>query len=248
MERFAESLATALNAAGIPCVLWGQYLLQVHGASTIVCAIDFVIPDESLEAAKEVIKTGHFSIPVYACADTMTCLSGNSPGRTHPHPSIHMHMDLGTTQSVGLYVQSETLWFLPPLSATLASPKTNPLPPYFALASDRTALPTDEMTTGRGIFNSDETVVIVPKAHTMTEALMRIMARDNGKTVGGNSVPHFCYIFFFIERRGILDINLLPESLKKFYEEFRDGPAAIGQIEIKLKRALGIPVPLRFYH
>lgn len=36
MEQFSDSLATALNAAGIPCVLWGHYLWQVHGIPTFV--------------------------------------------------------------------------------------------------------------------------------------------------------------------------------------------------------------------
>jgi hypothetical protein len=244
-QEFADSLATAFNDAGIPCVLWGQYLWQVHGVPTIIQAIDFVIPDESLEAAKEVMMTGKFSDPVSACPDTTKCLDGSSPDRAYPHPSFHMHMDI---YGVGLYVQSETLWFLPPLSATLARPKANPLPPYLAFACDRTALPPCEMGKGRGFFDLDQTVVLVPKAHTLTEALMRIMARDDGKKIGACSAPHFCYIGLYVEKGGILDISLLPEPLKKIYEEFRDGPESIGSIEIKLKRTLGVPVPPRFYH
>lgn len=33
---FVSSIAQTLNTAGIPCVLWGHYLLQAHGVPTVV--------------------------------------------------------------------------------------------------------------------------------------------------------------------------------------------------------------------
>lgn len=33
-ERLVDSMARALNAAGIPCVLWGQFLWSAHGVPT----------------------------------------------------------------------------------------------------------------------------------------------------------------------------------------------------------------------
>jgi hypothetical protein len=36
VEAVVASIAHALNAAQIPCVLWGQCLLQVHGVPTVV--------------------------------------------------------------------------------------------------------------------------------------------------------------------------------------------------------------------
>jgi hypothetical protein len=149
---------------------------------------------------------------------------------------------------VGIYVQSETLWFLPPLGATLANPKANRLPRYLAFACDLTALPPYEIGMGRGAFDSDQTVVLVPKAHILTEALMRITARDDGTKVGAYSAAHFCYIILYVEKRGILDIGLLPEPLARLYEEFRDGLGPSGPIRTKLKRTLGVLVPPRFYH
>ena len=35
-EDFVASLAQLLNAAQVPCVLWGHVLLRVHGVPTIV--------------------------------------------------------------------------------------------------------------------------------------------------------------------------------------------------------------------
>lgn len=147
---------------------------------------------------------------------------------------------------VGLYVQSETLWFLPPLDATLANPKANPLPPYLAFACDRTALPPDKPTFGMGVFDSDETVVLVPKAHTLTEALMRIMAADDGNRTGSYAGAHFCYIGIYVEQRGFLDIDLLPRAFANIYKTMKEG--SMGTALIELKRTLGVPVRPKFYH
>lgn len=209
-------------------------------------SIDFVIPDGSVEAVKEVMTTGHFSEQISICPDTKKCVEGSSPDRLHPHPSFHMHVPIRGL-SVGIYVQSETLWFLPPLDATLASPKANPLPPYLTFACDPTALPPDNAGMGRGAFSLDQTVVLVPKVHILTEALMRIMARDDATKVGSYSGAHLCYIVRYVEKRGILDIGLLPEGLGNVYREFRDGPASVPLVVIKLKRLLGVSLPLRFY-
>lgn len=34
-QKLADSLATALNADKIPCVLWGNFLLASHGVPTV---------------------------------------------------------------------------------------------------------------------------------------------------------------------------------------------------------------------
>ncbi|KAF2819319.1 hypothetical protein CC86DRAFT_244628, partial [Ophiobolus disseminans] len=40
---FVSAVAQALNAAQVPCVLWGHYLLNVHGVPSIV-AVNTVLP------------------------------------------------------------------------------------------------------------------------------------------------------------------------------------------------------------
>lgn len=40
-ETFVSSLAKALNSAEIPCVLWGQSLLNVHGIPSIIAVSQF---------------------------------------------------------------------------------------------------------------------------------------------------------------------------------------------------------------
>jgi hypothetical protein len=96
-EALALSVAGTLNADQIPCVLWGQYLLNVHGVPSIihVCisipeipkgpqlticqSIDFVIPDHSLGAAIKTL-TGLQSLT--ACPDHKICPS-SSQDRAH---------------------------------------------------------------------------------------------------------------------------------------------------------------------
>ncbi|KAK4234269.1 hypothetical protein C8A03DRAFT_37959 [Achaetomium macrosporum] len=247
-EEIVDSVARVLNAAGIPCVLWGHFLWATHGVPTYI-PLDLVIPDASLAAASEAMTAARFSPPLVACLDPTTCIDGSSPDRQHPHPAFHMHIEDTTpgltVSSVCLHLQSETLWFLPPLRASLASPRTCRLPRYLALACDRTALPPDELGMGRGVFHSDQTVVVVPKAHILTEALMRIMARDRYERVGMWAVQHFLYIALYVEERGILDLRLLPEPLGKLYKELTG--RGHGNAMVKLMRTLGVPVLERLY-
>ncbi|KAL2019188.1 hypothetical protein VTK56DRAFT_9988 [Thermocarpiscus australiensis] len=245
-EQIVDSVARVLNAAGIPCVLWAHFLWATHGVPTYIPQLDLVIPDASLAAASEAMTAGRFSPPLIACPDPTACLDGSRPDRKHPHTAFHMHIE-GTTPTrtvacVCLYLQSETLWFLPPLSPRLASPRTCQLPPYLALACDRTALPPDEIGMGRGAFLSDQTVVLVPKAHILTEALMRIMARDSGKKFGSWAGTHFAYISIYVHDRGILDVDLMPEPLANFYKEFRSGLVPYADIMVRLRRTLGVPL------
>lgn len=41
-ESFVASIGSALSAEQVPCVLWGHYLLNVHGVPSIidVCTLD----------------------------------------------------------------------------------------------------------------------------------------------------------------------------------------------------------------
>lgn len=95
---------------------------------------------------------------------------------------------------------------------------------------------------GRGVFLSDQTVVLVPKAHILTEALIRIMVRDSDKKVGQWAGQHFAYISIYVHDRGILNVDLMPGPLAAFYKEFRDGPAPVADTIRMLKRLLGVPL------
>lgn len=80
----------------------------------------------------------------------------------------------------------------------------------------------------------------------MTEAMMRIMARDSDKEVGTYAAAEFVYVPIYVEERGFLDLDLLLEPFKKIYEDFRDGPPTKKPLE-RLQRAVGIPVHESYY-
>ncbi len=156
-QLFVASLARALNRAQVPCILWGHCLLGLHGVPSIIGAsntpptkakriqqltvcksIDFVIPDNCSEAGARALSQCEGLV---SCRDPVSCPDTSSNRHSQP-PVFHAHLDDDPEITAGLYFQSDTLWFLPPLDRSLLSPSNElNLPPYFALASDRSVFP-----------------------------------------------------------------------------------------------------------
>lgn len=180
--------------------------------------------------------------PLNACPDTATCPQ-NSAASRKPLPAFHLHIqgawnNLSTT-TVRLFLQSETLWFLPPFEAFLASPRERPLPEYLILASDTTILPRNRSGYGNGAFTSDQTVVLVPKSEILVEAYMRIMARDLWTPL--TSYENLNYMAQYVEEPGFMDTELLPAPLRGVYEAFRDLSMPMMDIMKNLRHAVGLP-------
>lgn len=173
------------------------------------------------------------------CPDQALCPS-NSPHRPTQSPSFHMHINASEV-TLDLYLQSETLWFLPPFDSSFLSPKTPGLPAPFVLASDKTVLPPSRLGRGAGLFTCDDYPVIVPKSHVMLEAFLHLHARDSGKISGSYTLAMIAYVELYIDRDGFLNVDLLPEPLRTFYVEFQRAPRPIHQWTMKLKTALGYP-------
>ena len=85
-----------------------------------------------------------------------------------------MHVKAHLDVAVALYLQSATLWFLPPLDNSLPSPDKIQLPSQFDLASDQVVLPPWRPGRGAGVFEVNQYPIIVPKAHVMLETFLRI--------------------------------------------------------------------------
>ncbi|KAG9255351.1 uncharacterized protein F5Z01DRAFT_652883 [Emericellopsis atlantica] len=122
-ESFVASIAHSLNWAHIPCVLWGQYLLILHGVPSVVGSIDFIVPDDCPGAGLKVLSQLKSLTP---CPDDKTCPSSSS-NRCTPAPAVHVHVE-ASEFTVGLYPRADTLWFLPPLDGSLLFPKKSKLP------------------------------------------------------------------------------------------------------------------------
>ncbi len=202
----------------------------------MICqSIDFVIPDDRLRVGEKALAQFKSLTP---CPDREVCPS-SSQERYTPPPAFHVHIE-DSEVTVGLYPQSETLWFLPPLDSSFSSPKKSKLPSQFILASDQTVLPPWRPGRGSGVFKSDCDPVIVPKSHILLEAFLRLYARDLGKRIGSFAMPMIGYMELYVDDDGLLDANQLPEPLKTFYNELRQGKKPVRQWTKELKQALGI--------
>ncbi|KAK2022836.1 hypothetical protein LX32DRAFT_513307, partial [Colletotrichum zoysiae] len=235
-EHLVASLASTLNVSKIPCVLWGHYLLQVHGVPSIIGSIDFVIPDHLLAIGI----TAFSALPgLPPCSSLATCPS-SSPERPTPAPAFHMHIDASEV-TIALYLQSETLWFLPVLDTSLVSPDQSQLPSYFTLASNQDSLPPKRLGRGLGFFKDEKRPVMVPKSHVLLEAYLRLYARDYGRPAGSFAMAMTAYMELYVDDDGLLDASQLQEPLKTLYKELREGQKPVRQWAKELRQSLQIP-------
>ncbi|XMA13753.1 hypothetical protein WAI453_006544 [Rhynchosporium graminicola] len=232
-EAFVASIAFALNKAHIPCLLWGHYLLNVHGVPSAIASIDFVVPDKSLLAAIKVLSDIDSLLP---CADFKLC-STSSPSRPTPPPTFHAHIE-DSEIIFCLYLQSETLWFLPPFDRSLAFPMRKALPTSFALASDQILLPPSRPGRGSGSFEPGYYPVIVPKAHILLEAFMLLYARDWKERIGDFAMAMIAYIELYVDEDGFLDTKQLPEPLLTYYKQLGTGEKPVLQWSEELTEAV----------
>ncbi|KAI1372053.1 hypothetical protein F4677DRAFT_433358 [Hypoxylon crocopeplum] len=143
---------------------------------------------------------------------------------------------------VGLYTQLETLWFLPRLDLKLAFPSIYKLLDYFVLASDQTVLPPWRPGRESGVFNSAQgDLVVVPKSHVLLETFMRLFARDAGTRIGSFAMPMIGYVELYVDADGYLEIEKLPEPLRRHYLELQEGKMPVRQWMKELRHSLGVP-------
>lgn len=200
-------------------------------------SIDFVIPDDCLEAGVRALAQCNGLVP---CPDPPSCPAISKERHTQP-PVSHAHLDSDLEVTAGLYWQSDTFWFLPPLDHSLLFPNSSlDLPPCFALATDRTVFPPWRPGRGAGVFNSAAEAVIAPRPHILLEAYMRLYARDQGKRIGSFGIAMIAYMQLYVVADGYLDADLLPEPLRTSYRELQEGKKPIRRWMLELKDALGV--------
>jgi hypothetical protein len=195
-----------------------------------------VVADDQLPLA---ITSVSGLVGLEACHDVNSCLAVHN--RYTPPASFHLHVR-DTKLFVGLYTQSETLWFLPRFDHTLVFPPTLQDHPHFTFASDRTTLPPYRDGRGAGFFTIHEPPVLVPRSFILLEALMRIHARDSAKQVGAFAIQMICYVAGYVDSDGYLDVTRLSEPLRTFYQRFQKGDQRLAPWTIELKEALGVPI------
>ena len=208
---------------------------SVDSTTNLCQSIDFTVPDSQLQAAIEAISALERLKP---CRDIKCCPSGPHDRYTPP-PVYHMHVD-GSEITVGLYPQSDTLWFLPEIDQSLVYPPSLGMHPHFVFASDRGTLPTKRDGRGDGAFKNNEPSVLVPRAIVLLDAFLRLYARDCEKQIGSFAMQMITYIEEYVDGDGYLDHCTSPAPLQMFYEELKEGEKPVGQWKWELRSALGV--------
>ncbi|THC93696.1 hypothetical protein EYZ11_006840 [Aspergillus tanneri] len=165
-DELVTSISRLLNTAGVPALLWGNYLLTIYGVPTIVDGVAFVVPDALTEVSYSALSRAGF----------LTCTrNSDCPHQTSsrcPPPTRHLHIDDELT--VSLYRKSDVLWELPEFGLVPHGKS-----PDIMYASD-TQLPSASLGHGRGRFNSPLSPVRIPTALRYCEALILLLCRDRG--------------------------------------------------------------------
>ncbi|KAH8689836.1 hypothetical protein BGW36DRAFT_307791 [Talaromyces proteolyticus] len=179
-ECLIASLAETLNGAEVPCILWGQCLLNIHGIASSIDSIDFVVPTAYLNEASKALDNFRGLVP---CTYGHDCL-WSPKKRKAEEPPYHLHLEASTV-TVALYVQARILWFLPEIGSCLTLEEQQLyLLPRLILASNSTALPPRRPDRGSGFFMSGKYPVIVPRLCLLMETFMRLYIRDKKKREG----------------------------------------------------------------
>ncbi|KAF7137075.1 hypothetical protein CNMCM5793_006963 [Aspergillus hiratsukae] len=137
------SIAKLLDTNGIPNVMWGPFVLACYGAPLVLQEFSFVIPDQHIDRAREVLLAANF-VP---CQDECRLVQ---PVCNLPHPYAHFILDdkdqprvvrddmppLGIWHSfrLELHKKSRLLWTLPDIPLGAPAPDD---PNYMLVTDDR---------------------------------------------------------------------------------------------------------------
>ncbi|KAI0415953.1 hypothetical protein F5X98DRAFT_345393 [Xylaria grammica] len=222
-----------LANVGVPSILWGEYLLNVYGIPSIIGGIDFVVPDHKMPLAVATLK----SSDLHPCPDLDACtVSGDSS--PFPVPAFHMHIP-GSEVDVSLRLHSETLWFIPPPNSPSSSKGemvSGPNPHYLEASSPE--LPPWRHGRGHGAFSSGGSPVLVPRAHVLLEAFIRLASafRDD---YCGYFLNMVTYMSEYPFNDSLVDINRLSGPCRSFWDKREQGKLTVRQLMDNLQHDLG---------
>ncbi|KAF4627031.1 hypothetical protein G7Y89_g11127 [Cudoniella acicularis] len=208
-EKLVASISGLLNRSKIPCVLWGNYLLTIHGVPSIVDSIDFIVPDGNIAASVLALQNQGLG----SCTEPKSC-TAIAERRPSPPPAAHFHIDSDFT--VSIYKQSSALWFLPNLKLSSKSSS----PPNIILASD-SQLPPPRLGRGHGKFQNSTPQVYIPSAHCLLEAYIRLLARTHGHRYEFFWMAMITYIEEYVDGDGLLDEASLEARCRAFYSALK---------------------------
>ncbi|QKX55964.1 uncharacterized protein TRUGW13939_03063 [Talaromyces rugulosus] len=211
-QRLDDKLVTSislLTAAGIPNVLWGNYLLTIYGVPTVVEGVAFVVPDALVDRSFSTLRGAGFHL----CPENLDCVYSN--GRRYLRATTHLH--IADNLAIPLYRKSDVLWDLPDFE--LASKDNYP---HIISASD-TRLPLASLGRGRGRFLPELKSTRIPSATKYCEAIILLLCRDHDTLYTGYWMSILTYILEFVDGTDMFDEQYLGESYQKFYHALKNG-------------------------
>ncbi|KAE8389680.1 hypothetical protein BDV23DRAFT_93825 [Aspergillus alliaceus] len=217
------SISCLLDAANVPNLLWGNYLLTIYGIPTIVDGVSFVVPDSLIETSFSTL----FEAGFLPCPRHTDCLRSGSAQCQPPYRHLHIDDEL----AISLYRKSDTLWEFPDFEAAFHDAGSD-----IMFASD-VRLPPATLGRGRGRFLQPSPVRI-PSALRYCEALILLLCRDLGSACETYWMAILTYMLEFVDGTVIFNEEGLREGYKQFYHALKLGDPTMYRILEGLRRDL----------
>ncbi|OJJ50089.1 hypothetical protein ASPZODRAFT_1104119 [Penicilliopsis zonata CBS 506.65] len=197
-------IASLLNAANVPNILWGNYLLTIYGVPTVVDGVSFIVPDESIDISFSTLSEAGF-LP---CSQGLECQHSNSP---YCKPYKHLHID--DELEVSLFRESDLLWEFPDLKSSQYTD------PNIISASDE-RLPSATLGRGRGRFLCPSPVRI-PSPVRYCEALIFLLCRDYETVRRSYWMALLTYLVEYVDGMDIFNEEDLRDGFRQFYHALK---------------------------
>ncbi|CAG8248441.1 unnamed protein product [Penicillium salamii] len=201
-DRLVATISKILTSAGVPNILWGNYLLTIYGVPTIVDGVAFVVPDDLTETASSSLRKAGFA----ACVKGLGCPFLTAYQRL---PLVtHLHID--DELVISIYRKSDVLWELSWSDLVSASDPR---------------LPSAVIGRGRGRFAPECDSVQVPHPVRYCETLILLLCRDHCTKPANYWMAMLSYVLEYVDvdETDIFDENSLGEEYQPFYHALKVG-------------------------
>lgn len=220
------SISSLLSAAGVPNLLWGNYLLTVYGVPTIVdvsvvslyalsierllirCqGVSFVVPDALLEAGRSTLSFAGF----LSCTQGPKCPYPNAASCLATATHLHINDEL----VISLHRKSDVLWDFPDLGIGANSTDI--------MSAADTRLPPARLGRGQGRFPPYLSGVRIPSAVRYCEAIIYLLCRDHESPREAYWMAILTYLLEYVDETDFFQENWLREGYRQFYRAMKQG-------------------------
>ncbi|RHZ61820.1 uncharacterized protein CDV56_108170 [Aspergillus thermomutatus] len=209
------SIVKLLDAHGIPNVMWGAYALIRYGAPLVIEDFTFVIPDQHIDRAREVLLAANF--PPCPKGDDCPLIQ---PNIDLPHPYAHFDLDdYGPPRHwhcsrLELHKKSRLLWTLPDIPLGAPAPDD---PNYMLVTDDRLEEYDPRMHIGRVPYTHYP--VKIPTLVRYAESLAYLYLRDKSSEMSlfpGIFVERAQPICFTGDPENLIQVDIIPPHLPPY--------------------------------